>query len=81
MTRSATGPAVERPPDHAESVADIVEWLFLVFERRLGLSTVLATVHDCCRELDIDLDAAGLKRLERTAHRRLNVLALTPSAS
>ncbi len=67
--------APEPGPGRSESLADIIEWLFLVFEERLGLTTVLEAVHQCCRELDIDADTTALDRLERVAFERLTALA------
>ena len=67
--------AADCAPGRSESLADVIEWLFVVFEQRLGLTKVVETVHDCCRELNIDSDPAALHRLETIAHRRLSAIA------
>jgi len=73
---SAQAPSTDDcTPGRSESLADVIEWLFVVFEQRLGLTKVLETVHECCRELAIDLNPAGLDRLEPIAHRRLSAMA------
>lgn len=76
VTRAAPADLTLEPgPGQAESLADIIEWLFLVFEGRLGLTAVLAIVEQCCRELDVDADTTALARLERIAYERLAALA------
>jgi hypothetical protein len=62
-------------PGRAETLADIIEWLFIAFESRLGLTTIVACVHDCCRELDVDAGTTSLSRVEQRAFRRLTDLA------
>ncbi len=59
---------------HAESVADVIERLFVVFGPRLGLSTVVQVVRDCRRDLDIVSGPQLPELLERLAHQRLSNL-------
>jgi hypothetical protein len=62
-------------PGRSESLADVIEWLFIVFEQRLGLTAILGCVYDCTRELAIDTDPAALDRVEQVAFDRLVTLA------
>lgn len=59
-----------------ESLADVVERMFGIFESRLSLPTIVRVVRRCRRELDIE----GGPGLAELAHERLDGLAygLTP---
>lgn len=62
-----------------DSLADVVEHLFAVFESRLPLPSIVAVVRRCRGELEITSGPPARRRLEQLAHRRL--LALTGTAS
>jgi hypothetical protein len=60
-----------RPDTEPESLADVVEHLFTVFESRLPLPMVVAVVRRCRRELDIVSGESLPELVERLAHQRL----------
>lgn len=62
-----------------ESLADVVEHLFAIFESRLPLPTVVTVVRRCRRELDIVHGESLPELVERLAHQRLlDLLDLLP---
>ena len=74
--RTATAAGHDPGP---ESLADVVEHLFAVFESRLSLPTIVSVVRRCRRELDIVHGPSVPEFVERLAHQRLlDLLAATP---
>lgn len=69
---SAGDPADIPPPT---SLADITERLFVTFDGRLDLSTIVRVVRHCHRELEIEQLATPLDAIERLAEQRLNDIA------
>ncbi len=75
IAASPTGPA------DGDSLADVVERMFAVFESQLSLSTIVRVVRRCRRELDIAPGPPVAGRLEERARQRLTDLAVLQGAS
>jgi len=64
------------------SIADVTERLFLEFEPRLPLTTIVAVVRGCRHELDTAPAPALPELVERLARQRLtDLVAQCPPAS
>jgi hypothetical protein len=64
-----------------ESLADVVERLFAVYEPALSLGAIVAVVRRCRRELDLGATAPSLSRVEELARTRLADLVSLPTVS
>jgi hypothetical protein len=61
------------------TLADVTERLFAEFEPRVSLTTIIATVHDCRRDLAGAPPPALPELVERLARQRLTKLTEHPS--
>ena len=64
-------------PVSTETLVDVTERLFAEFERRLSLTTISATVHECRRDLAGAPQPALPELVERLARQRLTQLTET----
>lgn len=71
-------PAIPQPaPAEPDSLADVTERLFALFEPQLGLATIARIVRRARRELDLRRGSTStrVEAVERLAHQWLTALA------